>query len=621
MTGVIGTNTAIGDNQSSLSATVPMVTYHERRKCAQIINLIETTESARTNNNKNQLLNVVNNNNNLDDSSSDSFRSTNMSLIPSGDAQFARKLKRLREIQQRPISLHPASNIKKNGVVKVEEEDIATPTIPVEVATVSRTNMDDEKQHQQQQIIPVIPSIILMENIASYVNERLVWNAVATLSRECYAISKNLVHLIYRPWPRIRWRAGLTTPKKQQPQQKEQQPRQRRRRVARGVQVSTRPCTVAFGKDFLCCGTNQGEILVWKVHENGSKRILQGHGGRVNSVQCYKDWLVSAGDDTAIRLWNVRTMSCASIIVTGHVSSITSVAILPFDDAQRILCCSNDDDKKSSSSCMLVATASMDCDVRLFAVYYEGTKIVFTRHLTTFTGPELIQGPIYSIVMYKKDKRHYLISGGLIGRLRLWDIDSSIAGIIGSGRSYCAEQNNNPPETTNNATTTTTIGTTVTTTAYRNKCIFKYDGAVKSIVISRDKTRIAAAFGRTVCYGTISDDPFHLDQSYNTMMTNEMIVENETNYEETIDNGDNWRVLKGHSGDIRSIDFSLDGKSIASACTDGSIRLWELGDGTWKRKWKAHNGFMVCSLAISPDGQCLLSAGSDGTIAIETTLT
>jgi WD40 repeat protein len=596
MTGVIGTTTAIGDNQSS-SATALMVTT-ERRKCAQIINLIETTESARTNND-NRLPDIVNNN--LDDSS-DSFRTT-LSLIPSGDVQFARKLQRLKEAQQqRPLSSHQLSNIKKNGVVIAEEEK-ATPTISVEAAILSTTNTDDEKQHQQQ--LPVIPSIIIMENIASYVNERLVWNAMATLNRECYAITKNLLHL-YRPWPRVRWRAGLTTSKRQKQQQ---------RRVARGVRVSTRPWTVAFGKDFLCCGTNQGDILVWKVHENGSKRSLQGHCGRVNSVQCYNDWLISAGDDKATRIWNVRTMSCECIILTGHVGSITSVAILPFD-AQHI-CCSDDNGRKSSSSCMLVATASMDCDVRLFAVYYEGTRVVSTRHLTTFTGPELIQGPIYSVVMYKKDKRHYLISGGLIGRLRLWDIDSSIAGIIGSGGSYCAEHNKNPPETTNNATTATT---TVTTTTYRNKCIFQYDGEIKSIVISRDKNRIAAAFGRTVCYGTISDDPFHLDQNNDTMMTNEMIVENETNYEETIDNSNNWRVLKGHSGDIRSIDFSLDGKSIASACTDGSIRLWELGYGTWKRKWKAHNGFMVCSLAISPDGQCLLSAGSDGTIAIETTL-
>jgi len=93
------------------------------------------------------------------------------------------------------------------------------------------------------------------------------------------------------------------------------------------------------------------------------------------------------------------------------------------------------------------------------------------------------------------------------------------------------------------------------------------------------------------------------------------VYENENENE---NENDNWRDLKGHSGDIRSIDFSSDGKSIASACSDGSIRLWELEGGTWKRQWKAHNGFMVCSVAISPDGQCLLSAGSDGTIAVET---
>merc|ERR1712238_554141 len=113
-------------------------------------------------------------------------------------------------------------------------------------------------------------------------------------------------------------------------------------------------------------------------------------------------------------------------------------------------------------------------------------------------------------------------------------------------------------------------------------------------------------------------------QQQNNDTTNHILVgENRTNVNENDNDNnenekENWRVLKGHSGDIRSIDFSSDGKSIASACSDGSIRLWELEGGTWKRQWKAHNGFMVCSVAISPDGQCLLSAGSDGTIAVAT---
>jgi len=598
--------------------------------------------------------------------SDDTCKSRRFSLLPSLNLQFAHRIEHLKtaftnnnnnkkNISDKDFCYHVNTGTSANirGRIAIGASPLSKEEYPqeekVETGDENEDNDDKRERHDQQERdsnnnvnaihdrnqsdIPVIPAIILMENIAFYISDRLVWNALSTLNRECYAITKNLLHL-YRPWPRIRWRATNTTQNNNNSttttgmmKNITQQPlKQRRRRIARGVKVSARPWCCSFGKDFLCCGTDLGDVLVWKVYENGSTRSLQGHCGRVNSVQCNRDWLVSAGDDKETRIWNVTTMSCESIL-TGHVGSITSVAIVSFHDRNDsgsnpvafagTKTMSSSSSSSSSSCCMLIATASMDCHVRLYAVYYEKTRVVSTKELATFT--ELQQGPIYSIVMYQKENCHHLISGGEDGRVRLWDIDSIIAG-TGSN-------------TQHKSTTAATISAAVAAaTTYRNKCIFRYEGEIKSIVISRDKKCIAAAFGRTVCYGAVPQDTFdhpHQDpydnqqqrqqHQQNNDTTNHILVgENRINVNVNENENDNWRVLKGHSGDIRSIDFSSDGKSIASACSDGSIRLWELEGGTWKRQWKAHNGFMVCSVAISPDGQCLLSAGSDGTIAVET---
>jgi WD40 repeat protein len=540
------------------------------------------------------------------------------SLIPSGRDRFARKLQRLKTASSKDSKI-----LLQQDNLKINDDDndssIAN-SMEDEIKELSK-----EETEASQIVIPKIPAPIIMEIIGSYVNDRKVWNSLASLNRETFAISKNLAQL-YRPWPRIRWRA-TTTNAQGGPGQVLLRGQRRRRRNARGaVQTSARPRTVAFGKDYLCCGTDRGDVLLRRVHGDGSTRVRQGHLGCINSVKCCGNWLISVGDDLETRIWNVTTMSCEAIL-GDHVESITSIAILSFDR-----CSYGGSDRhrnhnawnrlSSSSSCMLVATAGLDGDVHLYAVHCEGNKVVRTKHVATF-AEEIHPKPIHSIVLYEKDGRRSLISGGLDGRLRLWDVDAAIVG--GNGSCYKVEE----AETDRNA---------AATRIYSSICIYRYDGEIKSIAISRDKERIAASFGRNICYSALSDktlrsDDFlhHYDHNHRRgrRLEQQRRVRNQgnNNREEGISvNGtntihdtedDHWKVLNGHYGDIRCVDFAPDGRTIASACTDGSIRLWKLGEGTWERKWKAHNGFMVCSLAFSPDGQSLLSAGSDGTIAIE----
>jgi WD40 repeat protein len=75
------------------------------------------------------------------------------------------------------------------------------------------------------------------------------------------------------------------------------------------------------------------------------------------------------------------------------------------------------------------------------------------------------------------------------------------------------------------------------------------------------------------------------------------------------------RNLEGHGGKVQAVAISPDGKMLASASSDSTIKLWDVGTGTLIRTMKGHGG-KVQSVAISPDGKMLASASDDSTIKI-----
>jgi WD40 repeat protein len=75
------------------------------------------------------------------------------------------------------------------------------------------------------------------------------------------------------------------------------------------------------------------------------------------------------------------------------------------------------------------------------------------------------------------------------------------------------------------------------------------------------------------------------------------------------------RTLEGHTADVRAVAFSPDGTHLASGGYDRTIRVWETRTGREPKTLTGHTND-VNSLAFSPDGRYLASASLDGTIRL-----
>jgi hypothetical protein len=79
--------------------------------------------------------------------------------------------------------------------------------------------------------------------------------------------------------------------------------------------------------------------------------------------------------------------------------------------------------------------------------------------------------------------------------------------------------------------------------------------------------------------------------------------------------GQELLTLEGHTGEVDGLAYSPDGRRLASVYGDGSVLIWDAAGGRQLLALLGHTG-MGRAVAYSPDGRRLASAGEDRTVRV-----
>jgi WD40 repeat protein len=74
-------------------------------------------------------------------------------------------------------------------------------------------------------------------------------------------------------------------------------------------------------------------------------------------------------------------------------------------------------------------------------------------------------------------------------------------------------------------------------------------------------------------------------------------------------------TLSGHTSPVEGVTFSPDGKSLATCSDDGTVQLWRLATRRPIATLRGHKG-LALTVAFSPDGRTLASCGADRTVRL-----
>ncbi|MCI0465046.1 MAG: WD40 repeat domain-containing protein [Gemmataceae bacterium] len=151
-----------------------------------------------------------------------------------------------------------------------------------------------------------------------------------------------------------------------------------------------------------------------------------------------------------------------------------------------------------------------------------------------------------------------------------------------------------------------------------------YDGTLKWWDVTSGKERTTFQ-GHTGCVGTVAFNADGKTLASAIMGSPILTADNNTIKLWDVTTGKERAILKGHTDMVYAVAFSPDGKTLASASRDETVKLWHVATGKERATFQAHTEadkesrepvYSVMSVAFSPDGKTLAAASYDLTVKV-----
>ena len=300
----------------------------------------------------------------------------------------------------------------------------------------------------------------------------------------------------------------------------------------------------------LATGHRDNTVRLWDVKTRKIKNIYKGHTDFVRSVRFSPDGktLISGSWDKTVRLWDIATGKQKAVF-KGHLDEIMDVAY-------------------SVDGKTIVSRGGWD-GVRLWDVNTEKQKLTLKGHTTRMNS--VVYSPDHSIIA----------SGHDDNTVRLWDAGTRMQKktlIAHSDKVWCLDFTPDGKilasggydnvvrlwDVTSGKLEKTLIGHT------KRK---GYVNCIRSVAISSNGQILASASGHEVYLWNVST-------------------------------GEHQSTINGHSGEVWSVRFSPDGKTIATGSSDKTVRLWDVATGEQKAVFDKHTD-MIRSVSFCPDGRTI----------------